>query len=78
MIHRHAPLGIELGDCMATANERNTDNKRQRALDRRALKTMRRIIYKLYGSNGRYEFRRKGCESEAIKWREVINAVRSN
>jgi len=63
---------------MATANERSAGKKRQRALDRRALKTMRRIIHHLYDSNGCYEDHREGWESEAIKWCEVIDAVRGN
>ena len=60
---------------MATANERTVGRKSQRALDRRSLKTMTRIIHHLYDANGCYEDR-EGWEGETIKWREVIDAVR--
>jgi hypothetical protein len=79
MIHRHgSPLESNRGIGMATANERSAGRKRQRALDRRALKTMKRIIHHLYDSNGYYKDHRKGWESDAIKWCDVIEAVRSN
>ena len=60
---------------MATANERTAGRKSQQALDRRALKTMTRIIHHLYNPNDVARIARVGA-AKVIKWREVIDVVR--